>query len=191
MIDFDDIDNFFCSSSTKKRVQFSIARSYNTLCEMLEGLPEHGEQWRLVSPRGGWSSCSLLEYIANETTVHDCFIATLRVGKKELDKLCSLVDFGQVENAKFMLSDLANENKSKSGKSYDYQQYFEQKCEEYDFEKRYAKNHAKLILLDTDDGKIVVETSSNFNENPKIEQFCITNDASVYDWYLAIIENIE
>lgn len=42
----------------------------------------------------------------------------------------------------------------------------------------------KVILLDTDAGKLTIETSSNFNENPKIEQFCITNDTAVYGYYL-------
>lgn len=35
------------------------------------------------------------------------------------------------------------------------------------------------------EGEIVIETSSNFNENPKIEQFCITNSPEIYGFYKA------
>ena len=53
------------------------------------------------------------------------------------------------------------------------------------FSWKYAKNHSKVILLDTDNGKYAVETSSNLNENPKIEQFCITCGKEVYEFYKA------
>lgn len=49
--------------------------------------------------------------------------------------------------------------------------------------KNVVKNHSKVILLDTDKGKYVIETSSNFNENPKIEQFSFEKSAELYEFY--------
>lgn len=43
--------------------------------------------------------------------------------------------------------------------------------------------HCKLILCDTDTEKVVVETSSNFNMNPRIEQGCVTVNAELFDFY--------
>ena len=44
-------------------------------------------------------------------------------------------------------------------------------------------NHSKIILCDTGTDKIVVETSSNFNMNPRIEQGCITMSDELHDFY--------
>lgn len=43
--------------------------------------------------------------------------------------------------------------------------------------------HCKLILCDTGREKVVVETSSNFNMNPRIEQGCITMNDELFDFY--------
>jgi len=44
-------------------------------------------------------------------------------------------------------------------------------------------NHSKLLLFDTDTGKFVLETSSNLNENPSIEQFSFERNVELYDFY--------
>jgi hypothetical protein len=50
---------------------------------------------------------------------------------------------------------------------------------------RYAslKNHSKVILARTAENWFVIETSSNLNENPKIEQFSSENDAALFEFY--------
>jgi hypothetical protein len=45
------------------------------------------------------------------------------------------------------------------------------------------KNHSKVLLFDTDAGKFVIETSSNLNENPKIEQFSFEKDTELFNFY--------
>nr|DAI82559.1 MAG TPA: hypothetical protein [Caudoviricetes sp.] len=37
--------------------------------------------------------------------------------------------------------------------------------------------------MKTEKNFYVVETSSNLNENPKMEQFSFENDKSLFDWY--------
>lgn len=50
--------------------------------------------------------------------------------------------------------------------------------------------HSKIILCETDTHKIVVETSSNFNMNPRVEQGCITINDDLYDFYRNYFEKI-
>lgn len=185
MFDFDvfniaDFPNFeetaeqVPTSSTRER--FDLA----TATHRLSGtriIPEGGESIRMLSPAGGWSSCALVCAMARKVNIHSIFISTLRVGKKELDALAAL----KIPRVTFALSDMQRQNQNR----YDYASYFENICRENGYSWRYVKNHSKIILLDTDAGKIVVETSSNFNENPKIEQFCIVNSEEVYDFYTA------
>ena len=44
-------------------------------------------------------------------------------------------------------------------------------------------NHSKILLFDTESGKFVLETSSNLNENPKMEQFSFYKDEEMYNFY--------
>lgn len=57
-------------------------------------------------------------------------------------------------------------------------------CEENEWHIHTLNNHSKVHLYDTALGKFVLETSSNLNENPKIEQFSFEKDAELYDFYL-------
>ena len=54
------------------------------------------------------------------------------------------------------------------------------------------ENHAKVTLLanhKTGD-YLTVEGSANYTANPRIEQYCITNDRTVYDFHKAWMEEI-
>lgn len=49
---------------------------------------------------------------------------------------------------------------------------------------RCENNHSKVHLYDTDQGKFIIETSSNLNENPNIEQFSFEKDDDLFEFYL-------
>lgn len=44
--------------------------------------------------------------------------------------------------------------------------------------------------MDTDNGKFVIETSSNLNENPKIEQFSFERSDELFDFYFDVINDV-
>ncbi len=54
-----------------------------------------------------------------------------------------------------------------------------------------VNNHSKILLFDTNDGKFLLETSSNLNENPKIEQFSFEKNEELYGFYLELFEEIK
>lgn len=51
-------------------------------------------------------------------------------------------------------------------------------------------NHSKVMLFDTDAGKFVIESSSNLNENPKVEQFRLEKSAELFDFYNSFFREI-
>lgn len=51
-------------------------------------------------------------------------------------------------------------------------------------------NHSKIILFDTESGKFVLETSSNLNENPNIEQFSFEKSEELYNFYSTIFDEL-
>lgn len=166
---------------TRERTDFNIYRGADMLRSGVE-LPQPGEALRMISYAGGFSSCSVVLWIGAQTKIDRLDISTLRVGKKEAIALAGLKAEGKLGQVTFILSGIAKENR-RSGKDYGYTEFFEDICRQNGFWWRYEKNHSKVILLDTEIGKFCIETSSNFNENPKIEQFCITRDDAIYDFY--------
>ncbi len=55
---------------------------------------------------------------------------------------------------------------------------------------RVAKNHAKFALIGNDKHKIVLRTSMNINFNPRFEDFTIVDDPELYNFIMAIIDEI-
>ena len=183
LLDFDM--DFSISTAENVRTVFSLEQSLSKLEDAGMHIPGQGEALRLISPAGGWSSCSLILWIAEQSHIRHMIATTLRVEKKEIDAICGLMYDGTLESAEIYLSGIAKQHKK-----YDYSDYFEAKCEEYGIKYKYVKNHSKVILLDTDLGKIVIETSSNLNENPKIEQFCVVKSEDLYDFYINCFERL-
>ena len=143
--------------------------------------PLKGESVRMISPAGGWSSCTLLMWLCADREVNEIVISTLRVGKKEMDELCKL----NFAKCFVILSGIAKEN----GK-YDYQIYFEQAAAKRGIKYKYVNNHSKVILVKSGGDFYVVETSSNFNENPKIEQFVVSNNEEIYRYYVKVYKKM-
>lgn len=57
--------------------------------------------------------------------------------------------------------------------------------EEYNFKITVARNHSKIMLLESIDKNmnLVIESSANVNTNPRIEQTAIHNDIVLFDFY--------
>ena len=174
-LDFDLDDEENEVKSLKKRIKFDLNASVEKVKRCV--LPKEGECIRLISPAGGFSSCSVVLAIAKQTKIRSIKISTLRVGKKEAFALERL----GIPSVQIVCGGIALENAEK----YDYAKMLRDVAERNGWSVSYKRNHSKVILIDCEVGKITIETSSNFNENPQIEQFCITNDEKVYDWYLS------
>lgn len=174
----------FSETRTKKRIIFDIEKSFEKL-KISIGKPKKGEELRMISPAKGFSSCSVLMWLLQDEVCKDLLITTLRVGKKEMDALCEKINEGQIKHTKIILSGIAKENGS-----YNYDKIFEQKAKANNIDYEYINNHSKVMLLDCGGNKYVVETSSNFNENPKIEQFIVSNSKKIYDYYISVFKKI-
>ena len=175
MIDFNfdfGFDNFF---TEPKKIRFNLAKSIDIVLDNI-ALPKQGECCKSVSPRGGWSSCSYICAINQLEKISSIIITTLRVGEKELDML----ENEGIKNVTFILSKVQKLNNAK----YQYFDDFEEKCKKNKWKYKEYNNHSKIALIKTKKNYYVLETSSNLNENPMVEQFSLTNDKELYDWYI-------
>lgn len=55
---------------------------------------------------------------------------------------------------------------------------------------RTTRIHAKFVLIRNDSWRVVVRTSMNLNENPRLEYLQVVDDADLADWYEDVLDDI-
>ena len=162
----------------RKQKRFDLLRSAHTLIDQCPALPNDDECFKMVS-KGDFSSASFIALVAHNTVINDLHVSTFRVGRKEMMLLHKLASEGRLKDCTLVMFsqmlDGADDSTSRLIKNV---------CNKFGWHVMVKKNHSKIMLFDTDDGKYVLETSSNLNENPKVEFYSIEKDSDVYDFYL-------
>lgn len=174
------------NAESKKREMFEIGRGTKQLDALLKNPPKQSQSFRMLSAKGGFSSINLIWFVAKRETIEMLYASTLRIGKKQFETLRMLKHKGMLQKAFFLTSTM----QKNLDRDYDYFQKVKQMCRECDFELQTMNNHSKIILMQTAENYYVIETSSNLNENPKIEQFCFENDKGLFEWYKNFFEAV-
>jgi len=164
----------------KKRLNFHIMRELSNLEELMEELPEK-YVYKFIS-NGYFSSIAFIKYIADRTYIKKLTVSTLRVGKKHLAVLDELHAQKKINKINFVIGSVMK-NDSLKGKEYGYFDVLTDMCDKNEWKITVLNNHSKILLFDTNAGYFVIETSSNLNENPNIEQFSFEKSKKLYDMY--------
>jgi len=165
---------------------FNIQKSKFDLKKEMPKLPTN-ECYKFISVNGGYASISFIMRVAQEKKIKELTATTLRVGEKEFKQLDYLYKQKRIEKCQFIIGSIMKENKNKYKHYYD---DFVSVCEKNEWEYKVYTNHSKIILMRTDEDYYVLETSSNLNENPKMEQFSFENSKELYEFYYNIIEEV-
>lgn len=158
--------------------KFHIIAELQQIEKLISDLPEENEVHFFIS-NGNFSSIGFIKFVAERTKINKLSISTLRVGKKHLQVLDVLKNQGKLDNVNFVVGSIMKQD-SKIGKSYGYYDSLLTVCQKNNWTVTVANNHSKIINFDTDSGKYVIWTSSNLNENPKIEQFVFLKSEGIY-----------
>lgn len=161
-----------------KSMKFHIIRELQEVESLMDELPDR-EVVKMLSS-GGFSSIGIIKFVADRTFIKNMHISTLRVGKEHIISLDVMKEQERIGNVEFVIGSLMKQDKSE----YKYFDVFSGVCEKNEWSYLINNNHSKLILMDTDRGKYVLETSSNLNNNPKIEHFSFEKSEELYDFYL-------
>lgn len=172
----------------KKRYKFHIIAELLKIEALTTDLPDDETVYKFLSV-GGFSSIGFVKFIADRTKIKHLTVSTLRVGKKHLAVLDELHRQKKLDTVTFIVGSIMK-NDSALGKSYGYYDDLKAVCKNNDWTIICYNNHSKVLLFDTDDGKFVLETSSNLNENPNMEQFSFEKNEELYDFYLSAFEAI-
>lgn len=172
----------------KKSIKFNVVRESRLIENLIENLPDDNTVYKIVS-FGGFSSIGFVNYIAAQTKIKKMEVSTLRVGKKHLKVLDVLHKKGKLDYVHFLVGSIMS-NDSKVGQKYGYFDSLQTVCDANSWDVTVYTNHSKVLLFDTELGKFVIETSSNLNENPKMEQFSFEKNEELYDMYHDIFDEV-
>ena len=163
-----------------KRKRFTVLQGRANLSRELPRLPGLEESFAFVT-EGGFASVSFILRVAEQSPITDLYASTFRVGKKEIRALAALRERGRLERAAFLLSGVSQDDKRRDAGQFD---LLVETCARYGWRWKSEHQHSKVFLMHTEDGAYyVLETSSNLNENPRIEQFRFENDEALYTFY--------
>lgn len=177
------VDGLAMKIKSKKRRYFIVQKSINALKTILNNeLPDAKNCFKLISYSGGFASISFVCYVAENENILELTASTLRIGEKHFKYLKSLYDSGKLFKATFFIGSIMKEDEKKRD-AYNYYGHFVKVCKENGWNEIVINNHSKVILMKTKNDYYVLETSSNLNDNPKIEQFSFENDKGLYDFY--------
>ena len=165
-----------------KKKRFNLIQGKREIRELIDRLPNDDECFKFVSS-GGFSSACFISFISDITKINSLHISTFHCGKKEAQLLHSLKKSGLLDYVEFAVCSLMKNDKG----DYGYFDILKTICDTNGWTLRVKKNHSKVLLFDTEMGKFVLETSSNLNENPKMEQFSFEKDSELYNFYLNAI----
>lgn len=169
---------------SKKRETFCMNDGNRAINELTGGrLPAPGECYKFISLTGGFASVHFIKVVAENEPIEELTASTLRVGEKQFTYLSKLCDRGRLQKATFFVGSIMKEDTNKELDKYDYFTKFAEVSERHGWESVVTNNHSKVILMRTAKNHYVLESSSNLNENPKIEQYSFENCAELYEFY--------
>jgi len=164
----------------KKNLGFNVMRELNSLEQLVKELPTDAV-YKFIS-EGNFSSIAFIKFVAERSHIKEMSVSTLRVGKKHLAVLNVLHSQDKLDKVDFIIGSLMKDD-STLGKGYKYYDTLSSVCKANGWTISVLNNHSKVILLNTDKGYYVIETSSNLNENPHMEQFSFEQSKELYDMY--------
>lgn len=180
-----------CALVEKAKSKKKICQNIKNETKQLEYLINNFDKdvvYKFISVKGGFSSINFIDYISKNETIEDLFVCSLAVGKKHIQFLDKLKSEAKLKNASFIIGVIFE--KRGLDKKYDYFNEFIKICKKNNWQYISTNNHAKLILMRTEQNYYVLETSGNLNENPKIEQFSFEESKELYNFYYEFIKEV-
>ena len=150
-------------------------------------LPEPGTvtHYRMDGSFNGVDVLLALIELLSPATVTMLYAATLSFNPRVAQRILDAIDAGKVAKCLFVSSALF------FGKERGTVSAFSAALEARGCSLKSPRNHCKLLLLKTTDGRhLVIESSANLRTCRCWEQFTLTDDAATYHWHARFLEEI-
>lgn len=130
--------------------------------------------------KGNISLIEIIEYVLGITGPSNIVIWTWTASKRSIEKIKTFQRIGMIKDLKFVIDPSFKARKPEFCD--DLVEKFGDQCV------RTFRNHAKFILIGNNDWNIVIRTSMNLNQNPRLEYVEISDCKEMYDFmdYIAM-----
>lgn len=151
----------------------------------IAALPQPGEtvHVRMDGSYDGYEIIAAIADLLAPATIECLYVATLSFNRRVSERLLALIDAGSIRHVTFV-SSLMFQGKERATVDW----------LSHELAKRggrliNARNHCKLILARTTDGRnLAMEGSQNLRTCACWEQFAICDDAALYQWHQQFLE---
>ncbi|MCY2987174.1 MAG: hypothetical protein NTY19_04800 [Planctomycetota bacterium] len=166
--------------SRERRREFIDARGVANAAKVLDHLPEPGCSIHGVI-RGNYNYFDTIPAVlrlAAPATLDYLAITTLGFSARVAKRLLILIDSGQVRTVDFLVADFFLKVDSEICAA------FRENLRSRGSRLAAAESHAKVLLMQTTDGRhYVSESSANIRSCRALEQFALTNDRELFDFH--------
>ena len=161
----------------KRKMKLALQEENAEQC--LPELPQPGESFHIIS-NGGFGLFSFVPLITKFLPHSYCnhvYVSTWVLNRSNVIGLFELFDTGKIGNISVLSSRFVKRRDNAvfalliEGMLSRNQRF------------RAFRNHAKVSLMHHEDQYIVIETSANFTDNPRVENFTITNDKKLWEFH--------
>jgi hypothetical protein len=133
--------------------------------------------------KGQFSLLDIIEHITEQ--IRDCEVQaiTWNIGIADCEQIGTMLDMGYISSFQLITDYAVIKMKAENLAA-----YIDLLGEENVF---LTKIHAKVVLLKSKDYHVVIRSSMNLNKNGKCEQFDIDENAELYDFVKAAIDDLK
>ena len=163
---------------SKPRKRKIIADGCATAADMIGPLERGCEIFGLTG--GQYSFIDILEHCLNHIGPAHCMIATWTASYANIEKALRFTSDNRILSCRWLVDRSFMSRKPELCKHL--VDVFGKDCI------RTASSHAKFLLLWNDDWHLVIRTSMNLNQNPRVEDFEISDDKALLDYMRGLCE---
>jgi len=142
---------------------------------------KHGEDAYILT-FGQFSLIDALCVILDQIGPADVVVSSWTAADAHLEKTASMIESASIRDFKMIL-DRSFETRQPEY-CYHMRKLFGADCI------RHVRSHAKFLLIRNEEWNIVVRTSMNLNENPRLENIEITDDPAFADFFQLVVDDI-
>lgn len=153
------------------------------IIKQIGGIPKPGESIDILC-NGQSNAGGFYEVIRDQWESVDCLcIATWIINREYIDMLVEDLEQGRLKKLVFIISNRMSQLGKGHAPNFNRMKTKFMELEQVDF--RVVNSHAKTYTMTNGTDYITVDGSGNWSQNPRIENYTLTNDKGKFDFRLA------
>jgi hypothetical protein len=152
--------------------------------EDLKRLPSN-EEFMFLQTENQFNAFTFIPAVAKLHTIRHLYAATYSISRRAIEALVELHDKGMIDAITLCISDSLIKRNPKT-----IDLLTAMISSRGNIKVQFCWSHAKVALMQTDEGHYIVEGSGNWSENAMYEQYLFANSKSVFEFRKELFNNV-